>query len=258
MKLAVVGNPIAHSKSPLIFRFLFDAVNLEYSYERISLDSANEIVGLFDNGYLGVNITAPFKQSCIPFLDELSDEAKQIGSVNTVVFRAGKLFGYNTDYIGVLNALEENGNDLSEKKCLILGAGGAARAAIYGLKKRTTKVQVYNRSENKAKQLADEFDVDFLSKNELQMAVAEADILIDTLPAGIQILKPEWLQKSLTILDASYPKSVYDGSDVKQLIGGEHWLLHQAIPAFEYFTGIKLSKNDYDQKALFASLIKTK
>lgn len=258
MKLAVVGNPIAHSKSPLIFRFLFDAVNLEYSYETISLDSANEIVGLFDNGYLGVNITAPFKQTCIPFLDELSDDAKQIGSVNTVVFRAGKLFGCNTDYIGVLNALEENGIDLFEKKCLILGAGGAARAAIYGLKKRTTKVQVYNRSEDKAKQLADEFNVDFLSKNELQMAVAEADILIDTLPAGIQILKPEWLQKSLTVLDASYPKSVYDGSDVKQLIGGEHWLLHQAIPAFECFTGIKLSKNDYDQKALFASLIKTK
>lgn len=258
MKLAVVGNPIAHSKSPLIFRFLFDAVNLEYSYETISLDSANEIVGLFDNGYLGVNITAPFKQTCIPFLDDLSDDAKQIGSVNTVVFRAGKLFGCNTDYIGVLNALEENGIDLFEKKCLILGAGGAARAAIYGLKKRTTKVQVYNRSEDKAKQLADEFNVDFLSKNELQMAVAEADILIDTLPAGIQILKPEWLQKSLTVLDASYPKSVYDGSDVKQLIGGEHWLLHQAIPAFECFTGIKLSKNDYDQKALFASLIKTK
>lgn len=258
MKLAVVGNPIAHSKSPLIFRFLFDAVNLEYSYTRISLDSANEIVGLFDNGYSGVNITAPFKQSCIPFLDELSDEAKQIGSVNTVVFSEGKLFGYNTDYIGVINALEENGNDLSAKKCLILGAGGAARAAIYGLKKRNAKIQVYNRSGHKAKDLAAEFNIDFLREDGLRKAVAEADILIDTLPAGIQILKPEWLHKSLTVLDASYPKSVYDGSEVKQLIGGEHWLLHQAIPAFEIFTGIKLSKNDYDQKALLASLIKTK
>ena len=258
MRLAVVGNPIAHSKSPLIFRFFFDAVNLEYSYERISLNSANEIVGLFDNGYSGVNITAPFKQSCIPLLDELSAEAKQIGSVNTVVLREGKLFGYNTDYIGVLNALEENGNDLSEKKCLVLGAGGAARAAIYGLKKRNAKIQVYNRTEHKAKDLADEFDIEFLGENDLQNAVAEVDILIDTLPTGIQILKSEWLHKRLTVLDASYPKSVYDGSKVEQLIGGEHWLLHQAIPAFECFTGIKLTKNDYDQKAILASLIKRK
>lgn len=258
MRLAVVGNPIAHSKSPLVFRFFFDAVNLEYSYERLSLDSANELIALFDNDYSGVNITAPFKQSAIPFLDELSDEAKQIGSVNTVVFRAGKLFGYNTDYIGVLHALEENGNDLSEKKCVVLGAGGAARAAIYGLKKRNAKIQVYNRSEHKAKQLADEFNIEFLSEGNLQNAVAEAGILIDTLPAGVQMLNPAWLHKRLTILDASYPKSVYDGSEVKQLIGGEHWLLHQAIPAFELFTGIKLSKNDYDQKALLASLIKRK
>jgi shikimate dehydrogenase len=258
MKLAVIGNPIEHSKSPLIFRFFFDAVNLEYSYERISLDSANELIALFDNGYSGLNITAPFKQSSILLLDELSVEAKQIGSVNTVVSKNRKLFGYNTDYIGVLHALEENGVNLESKKCLILGAGGAARAAIYGLKKRNSKIQVYNRTEDKARQLADEFDVHYICEDDLQNAVTEADILIDTLPAGIQVLMSEWLHKNLIILDASYPKSVYDGSQVKQLIGGEHWLLHQAIPAFELFTGIKLTKNDYDQKALLASLIKTK
>lgn len=258
MKLAVVGNPIAHSKSPLIFRFLFDAVNLEYSYEKLLLHSAEEIPALFKNGYTGINITAPFKQRVIPFLDELSEDACRIGSVNTVVFSKGKLVGYNTDYIGVLHALEENGSDLSEKKCLIIGAGGAARAAIYGLKKRNTKIQVYNRSEHKARLLATEFAIDFLCDDDLQKSVTEADILIDTLPACIQVLKPQWLHKRLTILDASYPKSVYDGSEAKQLIGGEHWLLHQAIPAFEWFTGIKLSKNDYDQKAILASLIKTK
>jgi shikimate dehydrogenase len=258
MKLAVVGNPIAHSKSPLIFRFFFDAVNLEYSYERTALESANEILELFDSGYAGLNITAPFKQSVIPFLNELSTEAKLIGSVNTVVCRDGKLLGYNTDYLGVLNALEENGLKLDSKKCLILGAGGAARAAIFGLKKRNTKIQVYNRSKNKARHLAKEFDIDFLGDDDLRKAVKDADVLIDTLPAGVNIIKQEYLHSGLTILDASYPKSVYEGEQIKQLIGGEHWLFHQAIPAFELFTGIKLNMNEYDRKTILNFLIKTK
>lgn len=258
MKLAVVGNPIAHSKSPYIFRFFFDAVNLEYSYERTALESANEILELFDSGYAGLNITAPFKQSVIPFLNELSTEAKQIGSVNTVVSSNGKLVGYNTDYLGVLNALEENGLNLDKKRCLILGAGGAARAAIFGLKKRNTKIQVYNRSKNKSEYLAKEFDIDSLGEDDLEKAVKDADVLIDTLPSGVNILQTEWLHSKLTVLDASYPKSVYERTNIKQLIGGEHWLLHQAIPAFEIFTGIKLNKNDYDQKALLNFLIKTK
>lgn len=258
MKLAVVGNPIAHSKSPYIFRFFLQTQRIDASYERKLLYAASEIPNLFENGFTGINITAPFKQGILPFLDKLSDDAKQIGSVNTVVSSNGKLVGYNTDYLGVLNALEENGLELDSKKCLILGAGGAARAAIFGLKKRNTKIQVYNRSENKAEYLAKEFDIDFLGEDDLEKAVKDADVLIDTLPSGVNILQTEWLHSKLTVLDASYPKSVYERTNIKQLIGGEHWLLHQAIPAFEIFTGIKLNKNDYDQKALLNFLIKTK
>ena len=199
MKLAVVGNPIAHSKSPLIFRFLFDAVNLEYSYEKLLLQSAEEIPALFENGYRGINITAPFKQSLIPFLDELSAEAKSIGSVNTVVLKEGKLCGYNTDWYGVSNALIENGFDFTNKRCLILGAGGAARAAVYAMKSRNASIQIYNRSEEKAKALAEEFNIEYCSLANLQKAALEVDILIDTLPAGIELLKPEWLRKGLVV-----------------------------------------------------------
>jgi len=257
MKLAVVGNPIEHSKSPIIFQFLFDTLKFNASYEKILLNTADEIPNLFEMGYTAINITAPFKQSILPFLDKLSDDANKIGSVNTVVFKERKLLGFNTDYLGVLHALEENGNDLSLKKCLVLGAGGAARAAIFGLKKRNVRIQIYNRSENKAKDLAEEFDVNFIKVKDLQNTVTEADILIDTLPANIQLLKLEDLHSGLTILDASYPHSVYEGSNIRQLIGGEHWLLHQAIPAFELFTGIKLSKNDYNQEVLLDLLIKS-
>lgn len=255
MKLAVVGNPIAHSKSPLIFHFLFDAVNLEYSYEKLLLQSAKEIPELFENGYSGLSVTAPFKQSIIPFLDELSAEAKSIGSLNTVVLKEGKLCGYNTDWLGVFNALIENGVDFTKKKCLILGAGGAARAAVYALLIRKASVQIYNRSEEKAKAIAEEFKIEHCRKENLQKAVSEAEILIDTLPAGISLLKPEWLRKSLVVLDASYPTSVYaDRKDI-QLIGGEHWLLHQALPAFKLFTGIDMNTKEYNQQALLDMLI---
>jgi len=257
MKLAVVGNPISHSKSPLIFHYLFDAANLEYSYEKILLHSAKEIPKLLKNGYSGLSVTAPFKQSVIPFLDELSAEAKNIGSVNTIVLKNGKLYGYNTDWHGVSNALEETGLDISNKKCLILGAGGAARAAVYAMKIRKASVQIFNRSEEKAKSLAADFDFKYCKSEDLEQAVFEADILIDTLPAGIALLKPEWLRKDLIVLDASYPVSVYKDKEEVQLIGGEHWLLHQALPAFKLFTGIDLNTKEYDQQLLLKLLIQS-
>lgn len=257
MKLAVVGDPIAHSKSPLIFHFMFDAVNIEYSFEKIQLHSPEEIRTLFENGYEGVNVTAPFKQSVIPLLDELSADAKSIGSVNTIVLKDGKLCGYNTDWLGVTNALHENGIGLIDKKCLILGAGGAARAAVYALKSAKASVTVYNRSEEKAKALAEDFKVEYCSLANLQKTVLDSDILIDTLPAGIELLKSDWIRKDLVVLDASYPNSVYAHREDIQLIGGEHWLLHQAIPAFKIFTGIDLQNTQYEQQVLLNLLLQS-
>lgn len=256
MKLAVVGNPVEHSKSPLIFKYLFETLKLKASYDKIPLQSANEIPILFKKGISGINITAPFKQDVFPFIDKLSEEAREIGSVNTVVLKDGLLIGYNTDYLGVINSLEERICDLSSKYCLVLGAGGAARAAIYGLKQRDAVVQLYNRSQYKSKELAAKFDVDYIDEYHLRKAVENADIIVDTLPADIQLLNPDCLHSGLTVLDASYPRSVYEKSECVQLIKGENWLLHQALPAFQLFTGIKIKKQDYDQQALLALLMK--
>ncbi|MBN1650325.1 MAG: hypothetical protein JW857_03285 [Bacteroidales bacterium] len=256
MKLAVVGNPVEHSKSPLIFQFLFETLKWEATYERILLQSAKEIPLLFKKGLSGINITAPFKQEVFPFIDKLSEDATEIGSVNTVVHKDGMLIGYNTDYLGVINALEEKVCDLSSKYCLVLGAGGAASAAIFGLKQRDAVVQLYNRSQYKSKELAAKFDVDYIDEYHLQKAVENADIIVDTLPADIQLLNPDWLHAGLTVLDASYPNSVYEQSKTVQLIKGENWLLHQALPAFQLFTGFKIKKHNYDQQALLDLLMK--
>ncbi|MBN2236223.1 MAG: shikimate dehydrogenase [Bacteroidales bacterium] len=256
MKLAVVGNPIAHSKSPLIFRFLFDEINREYSYERILLNAANEIPLLFEEGYDGINITAPFKELVIPYLDELSVDAKAIKSVNTVVKRDGKLIGYNTDVFGVLNAFKEELIELKGKRCLILGAGGASRAAIYALLLEQAEVKIYNRSLEKAQKLAEEFKIEAIQSTDLANAIQESDILIDTLPAGVNIVPANSLHSNLIVLDASYPQSVYKGKGISKLISGEYWLINQAIPAFELFTEKKIKRNEFNQNSLIEQLIK--
>ena len=256
MKLAVIGNPIAFSKSPIIFNFFFKEMKMEGIYTKILLNSVEEFPALFEKDYSGFSITAPFKQSIMPHLDLLGEEVIQIGSVNTVVLKDGKSYGYNTDYWGVLNAFSENGVDVSSKKCLIIGAGGAARAAVYAMKSKDAFVKVYSRSEAKAKALAVEFNVEYCTIHHLQKSLSEAEILIDTLPACIELIPEEWLHKGLAVLDASYPTSVYANKNGIRLIGGEQWLLHQAIPAFKLFTGIALNK-DYNQKELLDLLIKS-
>lgn len=251
MKLAVVGNPIAHSKSPLIFRFLFQHLKLTATYDKQLLQTAAEITDLFREGYTGLNVTAPFKQEVMPLLDKLSDAAKAIGSVNTIVKENNVLVGCNTDYLGVVNALKSNGIALAGKKCMVLGAGGAARAAIYGLKQAGAFLKVYNRTEAKANRLSKEFEINTVSVNMLKEELAQTDILIDTLPSGQTLLENIDLPQQLIILDASYPQSVYRGRIKNEnLIGGEQWLLHQALPAFKHFTGKEIELTKSDQQTL--------
>ena len=257
MKYAVIGNPIDFTKSPLIFNFLFDELNIKSSYGKLLLKTADEFPFVFQQGYSGFSITAPFKQSIMPHLDFLSDEVKQIGSVNTVVLKEGKSFGYNTDCLGVVNALKDAGVSLQAKRCLVLGAGGAARAAIYALKKEGAQINVFNRTSEKAKALAQEFEVSHILEADIDEIIRNTDIIVDALPAGVSLLKNKELHKNIIVLDASYPKSVYEHSDIKCLIGGEKWLLHQAIPAFKLFTGLELDKTNYNQKALIDILIKS-
>lgn len=258
MKLAVIGNPIAHSKSPLIFEFLFKEMDLQATYEKILLESAQDLPELFSQDYNGFNITAPFKQSVLPYLDLLADEVRKIGSVNTVLLKEGKAYGYNTDYWGVIGALTDNNISLTDKKCLVLGAGGAARAAIYALKCKGALVEVFNRTEAKAKALAEEFNVEYCTEEDLYDILSRTEILIDTLPAGVKVLALDKLPTNLVVVDASYPKSVYSNSSIATLISGEQWLLHQALPAFKLLTGIELNKDAYNQEALLDLLIDKK
>ena len=124
--LGVAGSPVFHSKSPLIFRSIFREKGIDASYMRIAVNWADEAVRICsDLNFHGMNVTAPFKNSIISHLDAVSEDADKMRSVNTVVNRAGKLTGYNTDHFGVTSPLENILGSLKDKRAVIAGAGGA-------------------------------------------------------------------------------------------------------------------------------------
>lgn len=242
-RFAVVGNPALHSKSPQIFNAAFKKIGVEACYTRILARSTNEAVSLFkDLNLSGFNVTAPFKEEIIPLLDEIDPIAEKIGSVNTVVCKNGKLIGHNTDYLGVINSLP----DLKNKKALLLGAGGAAKAACFGLVKEGAEVTVINRTYKKAVQLAKQYGCVAKPIEEIQQQLEIADIIVNTLPAGVKIIENQSFIKQFVFLDANYSNSAYQKLAENQnvlFISGENWLLNQAFPAFEIFIGKKFTKH---------------
>jgi shikimate dehydrogenase len=209
----IIGNPVRKSLSPVIHNSAFGRMGVNAAYLAFEVgditDALDAIRGL---GIRGVSITIPFKTSVIPFLDELDALSAKIGSVNTIVNRGGKLIGHNTDHFGALKALEEKVN-LSGKKVILLGAGGAARAIAYGLKERECEVTIFNRSLGRGATLAKELGYAYHSLSalsEMERSMRDADVLINATPVGMHPheaespLPKQVLRKEMTVMDIVY------------------------------------------------------
>lgn len=239
--LAVTGNPVLHSKSPLIFNTIFQHLGIDAVYGRVAASNAGEAVFLFrELGLTGMNVTAPFKKRIIKHLDHIDEAAAKIGGVNTVVVTKGKLKGFNTDHTGVTQSLTNRGISIGGKNCTVLGAGGAGRAAVYGLLKQGGLVTVVNRTYEKACHAAEIFKCNARPMEELEQLLSQSDILISTLSAAVDIIPGDWLHPRLVVFDANYKKSHLSEKAIQRgctLIKGEEWLLNSAIPAYWYFLG---------------------
>ena len=156
-KYFVIGNPIDHSFSPKLHNYWLKENNINALYDKIKLDEddlENFIKGIKQQKITGCNVTVPFKQAVIPFLDKLSPEALQTQSVNTIIFNDGSLVGHNTDISGFTKAIQSLGFNLSGKKVLILGAGGVVPSIIFSLNKMgVSEIIVSNRTRQKAENL---------------------------------------------------------------------------------------------------------
>ncbi|MCB9260838.1 MAG: shikimate dehydrogenase [Flavobacteriales bacterium] len=141
----IIGNPLGHSFSPDYFNAKFKCLNLPFEYKKFELQHIEDFSELAQNqNLIGLNVTIPFKEKIIPFLNEISPEAQNVGSVNTILFAENKTIGYNTDVIGFEKMLETIGLK-SISKCLILGSGGASKAVKYVLEKNQMEYLLVSR-----------------------------------------------------------------------------------------------------------------
>ena len=158
---ATLGNPNRASKSPVVHNAGLEFLDIPYvflSFEPEEKDLPGVFTGMRALGIKFFSVTKPFKQAVMPFLDVIDPTAKAIGAVNSILNENGKLTGYNSDWIGAADAIEEVA-PLSGKKVLLVGSGGAGRAAAYACKKRGAEVFIYNRTQEKAALLAREFEL---------------------------------------------------------------------------------------------------
>jgi shikimate dehydrogenase len=199
-KYAVIGNPIEHSKSPQIHQMFAQQAKADMMYEALlsPVDEFVETVQAFRKGNgMGLNVTVPFKQEAFKLADELSDYAQQAGAVNTLVFREdGSIYGTNTDGIGIVRDLVENhGSQITGKRILILGAGGAVRGVLQPiLQQQPKQLFIANRTPERASELVS--DMQSL-KEECQLAgggfadiEGQFDLIINGTAASLQGIMP--------------------------------------------------------------------
>jgi shikimate dehydrogenase len=180
---ALFGNPVAQSLSPLMHGAAFAKMEFMATYTAYQVNDAAEIVRTIrEKGIKGASVTIPFKETMMAFLDEVDTNASEIGAVNTIINRDGKLIGYNTDGPGLIRDLAE-WSAIRGKTFIILGAGGAARAAVFALIQEGGTPIVVNRTAEKTHRLADHFGCRWGLPAEIGRL--EADCLINTTPLGM-------------------------------------------------------------------------
>lgn len=256
IKTGVIGHPISHSKSPIIHNYWIQKYGLTGSYEAIDLSCENLEQGLrklIDEGFTGFNVTVPHKISVMSVCDSIDNVANTIGAINTISVKGGKLHGTNTDAYGLLENLikQTKIKDFVKIHPLILGAGGAARSALYALQKAGCKtVKITNRTQERAEALADgKNGVEVINWENRDKSLGDVNLLINTTSLGMigqnSLEMGLYASKSdLIVYDIVYNPLMTDllqQAKAKNLkyVTGIGMLLHQAQPAFEQWFGIK-------------------
>jgi shikimate dehydrogenase len=239
----VAGRPVFHSRSPDLFDRAFAAASFPGVYLRLATGRAADAADfLRELGLRGLNVTAPLKAGMAEAVDELDPDAAAIGAVNAVVFDGERTKGYNTDHVGVVRALKASGIGLAGGKCVVLGAGGAGRAAAYGLKNEGALVTIVNRTPERARSAARDFGCEAGRIEDLSALLRSADVLVSAISADATPVEAGWLKKGTAVLDARYPASSLLETAARRgcrVVEGKEWLFHQALPAFRLFTGLE-------------------
>ncbi len=257
--VGIFGDPVEHSISPFIHNASFEAMGLDYVYVpfRVRKDRLSHCVDAIRAlDIKGVNVTIPHKEAIMAYLDELDHEAEEIGAVNTVVNTRGRLKGYNTDSQGYLNSLtEETGFNPTGKNIVVIGAGGAGRAVVYGLaKKKPRRLVIANRTPERAQALAREVSKKYTSTElvatglNIKDYLGDCHLLVNATSVGMQggkkgpVVSIEGLPEDAIVSDIVYkPLDTPLIAEAERLGLRVHrglgMLVHQAALSFELWTG---------------------
>ncbi|WP_236173401.1 shikimate dehydrogenase [Pseudomonas pseudonitroreducens] len=259
----LIGAGIQASRTPALHEREGDAQGFRYLYRLIDLDTLGVDPGALPDllaaaermGYTGLNITFPCKQAVIPLLHELSDEARGIGAVNTVVLRDGKRIGHNTDCLGFAEGFRRNLSDAPRERVVQLGAGGAGAAVAHALlSEGVAQLTIFEVDSARAQALVDNLNAHFGGQrarvgHDLASAVAEADGLVNTTPVGMAKLPGAPLPLELLHAGLWVAEIIYFPLETELLrharslgcrtLDGGNMAVFQAVKAFELFSGVE-------------------
>ncbi|WP_029521440.1 shikimate dehydrogenase [Persephonella sp. IF05-L8] len=256
----IIGYPVKHSKSPQFQTAAFQTLGINAIYLPFQVrpeDLQKAIEGIKALSIKGINVTVPHKEEVIKYLDEISEEVEYIGACNTVKNIDGYLQGFNTDAYGFIEGLKELTPDFANKKFLVIGAGGASRAVIYGLiKSGVQKIILANRTVKKAEEIVSDFKklnrfieeiIDIISLSHIENYLKDVDIIVNTTSIGLKEDDPPLfdyskIEKRHIIVDIIYKKTkLLQAAEEKGCLyqDGLPMLLYQGAKAFEIWTGQK-------------------
>lgn len=250
----VLGNPVTHSKSPLVHNISFTANKIDAVYLAFEpLDIALAIQSIKTFGIKGASITIPFKQTILPYLDWVEPMSREIGAVNTVVNQEGRLLGYNTDSKAAIDPLIPYG--IQDKKVCIIGAGGAARAMAHGIADKKGQLIIINRSREKGAALAAGYNAQFIPFDKIDnIAEIAPDVVINTTSLGMHpheealAFPAQYLTPGMIVMDLVYtPLETRLLSVAREkgciTIDGLSMFIAQAAAQFELWTHVKPDTN---------------
>tara|TARA_B100000989_G_scaffold224760_1_gene172132 strand:+ start:197 stop:988 length:792 start_codon:yes stop_codon:yes gene_type:complete len=249
-KYLVIGNPITHSLSPKLHNYWIKQNNVDAIYEKKKLNENeldNLIIDIKERNISGVNVTVPFKNSIIPFLDELSDESNKTQSVNTIYLKDKKVIGHNTDIEGFENSIKKIKFDYKNKKIFILGAGGVVPSIVYAsMKMKSSEIFISNRTSEKAEKIKNIFNnIKLVSWGD----VPDFDVIINATSLGLNQedkinLDLTQIGKNKLFYDVIYNPAETNFLNIGKKLGnkcenGKLMFVYQAFSAFKLWHGVE-------------------
>ena len=269
----IIGYPLSHTLSPSMHNFIYQKLGIDVEYKKWEISPNNlksHIEKINNENFIGANITVPYKEKIVPLLDEIRNEAKFTGAVNTIVKNNNKLIGYNTDVYGIEQTLDIKLKNDVINNAVIFGAGGAAKAALFVLLQRgLNNLTIVNRTKSNALKMISKFNnvncdqtiITLNEKSQIKSACLSADLIINTTILGmkgsgyedISPIDSTFIDSNSVIFDMVYNPTKTQLIKIAlernaNIIEGLNMLVYQAIKSIELWTGIRPSFDDMYSK----------